>query len=141
IPSSSKSAEAIETGCPKLTATGAVAPGSPSAVIALEDVLRMAPAKALTWFTVKPCGSDSQMRGGLGLACWPRAAAHNKRTDNITAHTVLATCRRVETGRLLTTTPLGAHWVYGPTLQSTKAQKSLPGDQGTAWSFSRLQSH
>src|SRR5436305_8816614 len=139
MPSSSKSAESMETGCPKLTATGGVAPGSPSAVIALEGALRMAPDSALTWFTVRPCGSDSQMRGGLGLACWLRAAAHNKRTDNITAHTVLATCRRVETGHLLTTTPYGRT----STIQAANADRGhrFPADQGNSVSFSRLQSH
>src|SRR5215510_2425414 len=71
------------------------------------------------------------MRGGLGLACWPKAEAPNSKTDRMT-HNILATCRRGETGLLLTTTPSGdAHLVLGPISQNIKAQKCLPWAQGT----------
>src|SRR5947209_17692560 len=95
----------MDTGCPRLTGPTAAAPAGPAAPLAasaLEGAVRRGAARALTWFTVRLCGSESQMRGGLEVA-WENAPKQDKRSRTIMAKTDFETRRHADTRLVLTT--------------------------------------
>src|SRR5947209_11808775 len=92
----------MDTGWPRLAGpTAAIPAGSatPLAANALEVAVRMGAASALTWFTVRLCGSDNQMRGGLEVA-WENAPTQHKRSRTITAKTDFETRSEEHTSEL-----------------------------------------